>query len=214
MKLRGNSKEAATYRAAAVNAGLLAARTGAWWATGNDGFVVDAGHDLGDVISLGAKGKALEKGSEQQFKKRLRMGAAALFLSGGLFGMYAGAEQLANDGHEDASALALTTAGVAALASLAIAFKTDKHLHGDGGSHSHKDGHSSVSHAGKDVSLHVWGDAASSAVYAGALGLQSATGWQEVGSSGVVASGVITSGIALWTFRTIKKDTSVSSVEK
>lgn len=207
MKLRGTSKEAATYRAAAANAGLLAARAGAWWMTGNDGFVVDAGHDLGDVISLGAKGKALEKGSDQQLKKRLRMGAAALFLSGGLFGIYAGAEQLLHDGSEDASALALTTASMTATASLVVAAKTDKHLHGDDGSHSHEDGQDSGSHAGNDVSLHVWGDAVSSAVYAGALGIQSATGYQAAGSAGVTASGLITTGLALWTFHTIKKDT-------
>jgi divalent metal cation (Fe/Co/Zn/Cd) transporter len=202
MKLRGNSKEAATYRAAAVNAGLLAARTGAWWATGNDGFVVDAGHDLGDVISLGAKGKALEKGSEQQLKKRLRMGAAALFLSGGLFGMYAGAEQLANDGHEDASALALATAGLTAIASVAVAARTHKYLHDD---HDHSDS------TRTDVKIHLWGDAASSAVYATSLGVQATTGLQNFGSGGVVASGAITTGLALWTFHTIKKDVSALS---
>ena len=210
MRLRGKSQEAAGYRAAAANAGLLAARAGAWWATGNDGFIVDAGHDMGDVISLAAKAKAIETESHdtpkrKKLRQRLRIGAAGLFLSGGLFGLYTGADQLANDKSEDAGALALATAVATAAATLEIARRT--HAHIDDGDDHHAD--HSASH---DLKLHVWGDAASSAVYATSLGLQAITGASYAGSAGVAASGLITTGLALKTFQEIRKDSDSTPI--
>lgn len=199
MKLHGTSPEAAGYRAAAANAGLLAARAGAWWMTGNEGFIVDAGHDVCDVVSLAAKGKALETESlnpakHRHLRQRLRMGAAGLFLAGGLFGLYSGAHQLASGEHEDAGAFALATAGATALASLEIARRTHRGL----------DKHDSHDHpTARDLKLHVWGDGASSTVYALGLSAQAASSLPQAGSISLLASGGITTVLALKTINGI-----------
>lgn len=203
MKLRGPSPEATGYRAAATNAAMAVARVGAWCATGNDGFIVDVGHDASDVISIGAKARAIETHGTDSEKSRhrrrnLRLGAAGLFLSGGLFGIHAGTSELGGGHTEDAGLLALSTAAITAGVSIEIARRTHKSL--DASAHEHNGHHHASAH---DLKLHVVGDGISSTVYAVGLGAQALTDLPTYGSGGVLASGVITTGFALKTLHGI-----------
>lgn len=205
MKLRGPSPEAAGYRAAAANAAMAVARAGAWCATGNDGFIVDFGHDISDVASISAKARAIEThGTDSEksrlLRQRLRFGAAGLFLAGGLFGIHAGVSELSSGHTEDAGLLALSTAVATAGVSIEIARRTHRSL--DATAHKH-DGHNHAST--HDLRLHVVGDGISSTVYALGLGAQATTDLPIYGSGAVLAAGVITTGFALKTLHGIVK---------
>lgn len=200
MKLRGKNPEAAAYRAAAANAGLAVGRAVTGVATGNLGFFTDVGHDISDVVSLSAKARAMETG--ERTSSRLRMGAAGLFLAGGLFGVGSGVYSLANDRAEDASPVAVATALAAAGASVEIARRTHTHLAEHEGSSDEPVHHR---HAKRDTLLHLGSDAVSSGVYAAGLGVQSLTGVEQFGGGSVLASGIISTGFAAYTLYRVRK---------
>lgn len=211
MKLRGKSPEAYGYRAALANGGLAVTRALAGIATGNFGFFTDMGHDVGDVISLGAKAHAMEGDVSEKRKFALRLGAAGLFLAGGLFGIGSSVYSVINDHAEDASPVAVGLAVATAAASIEIGRRTHRGLSHHEHSHNHHDhNHSEAAH---DTRLHVLSDAAGSTVYAVGLGAQAVTEQSVYGTAGLFAAGVIATSTAVQTLNSVVRSKKPATQE-
>lgn len=205
--LRQNRKnrthEAAARLGARDNLLLGGAQLLAGVATGNYGFIVEAGHQAADSASLKAKADAMKLDCSPKKARRLRKAAATVLLAGGLFGIAGGIKHLHEGSSEEHGSAEITIALAGAAVNTLVARRSHgaQHTHEDEGeldSHAHHHG------AAADAIIHMATDMGTGIAYAGAL---IAEPWLPgVTNFVLIANGAIVGGAGVHTLQRIHRD--------
>lgn len=195
-----NHEDAARYGVKA-NTGLGAVQLVVGLATGNYGFIAEAGHQAADAASLQAKANAMNENTHPIRARRLRKAAAGVLLLGGSLGIFGGLKHIHDNTNEDSSWIELTAAVAGAAVNTAIARKT----HGAESGHDH-DGHAHSHGVGAEIDtiVHVMTDMGTGWAYA--AGLYAERYIPGVTNYILIANGTVVGGAGVHTLGRIARD--------